>query len=73
VGGEVFRFLRLPLAVPASVALTVLVVWRQVLDSGQPQSENWPAVGGGLVSVVFGALFAFWLTRIIEQSYERGS
>jgi signal transduction histidine kinase len=68
---QVFRFLRLPLAVPASVALTVLVVWRQVLDSGRPLSENWPAVGGGLVSVVFGTLFALWLTRIIEQSYER--
>jgi signal transduction histidine kinase len=68
---QIFRFLRLPLAVPASVALTVLVVLREVLESGRPLSENWPAIGGGLISVVFGTLFAFWLTRIIQQSYER--
>ncbi|HWD45464.1 MAG TPA: sensor histidine kinase [Actinomycetota bacterium] len=68
---QVFRHLRLALAVPAAVALTVEVVWREVLASGQPLSENLPAVAGGLVSVVFGSLFAFWLTRIIDQSYER--
>jgi DNA-binding NarL/FixJ family response regulator len=68
---QIFRHLRLTLAVPAAVALTVEVVWREVLASGQPLSENPPAIAGGLVSVVFGSLFAFWLTRIIDQSYER--
>jgi signal transduction histidine kinase len=68
---QVFRHLRLALAVPAAVALTIEVVWREVLASGQPLSENLPAIAGGLVSVVFGSLFAFWLTRIIDQSYER--
>src|SRR5215211_1713604 len=68
---QIFRHLRLALAVPAAVALTVEVVWREVLASGQPLSENLPAIAGGLVSVVFGSLFAFWLTRIIDQSYER--
>jgi signal transduction histidine kinase len=68
---QIFRHLRLTLAIPAAVALTVEVVWREVLASGQPLSENLPAIAGGLVSVVFGSLFAFWLTRIIDQSYER--
>jgi len=68
---QVFRHLRVALAVPATVALTVEVVWREVLASGQPLSENLPAVAGGLVSVVFGSLFAFWLTRVMDQSYER--
>jgi signal transduction histidine kinase len=68
---QIFRHLRLTLAVPAAVALTVEVVWREVLASGQPLSENPPAIAGGLVSVVFGSLFAFWLTRIIDQSHER--
>jgi signal transduction histidine kinase len=68
---QVFRHLRLPYAIPTSVALTCLIVWREVLSSGRPLSENWGAVGGGVVSVVFGTLFAIWLTRIIEQSYER--
>jgi signal transduction histidine kinase len=68
---QVFRYLRLPLAIPASVALTVEVVWREIMASGRPLSENLPAIAGGLVSVVFGSLFAFWLTRIIDQSYER--
>jgi signal transduction histidine kinase len=68
---QVFRYLRLALAVPAAVALTVQVVVREVLASGQPLSDNLPAVAGGLVSVIFGCLFAFWLTRIIDQSAER--
>ena len=68
---QIFRHLRLALAVPAAVALTVEVVWREVLASGQPVSENLAAIAGGLVSVVFGSLFAFWLTRIIDQSYGR--
>jgi DNA-binding NarL/FixJ family response regulator len=68
---QVFRYLRLALAVPAAVALTVQVVVREVLTSGQPLSDNLPAVAGGLVSVIFGCLFAFWLTRIIDQSAER--
>ena len=55
----------------AAVALTVEVVWREVLASGRPLSDNLPAIAGGLVSVVFGSLFSFWLTRIIDQSYER--
>jgi signal transduction histidine kinase len=42
-----------------------------VLASGRPLSENWAAIAGGLISVTFGTLFAFWLTRIIDQSYER--
>ena len=68
---EVFRHLRLPQAIPVSVTLTLLVVWREVLESGRPLSENGPAIGGGLASVVFGTLFALWLTRIIAQSAER--
>jgi signal transduction histidine kinase len=68
---QVFRHLRLSRAVPAAVALSVLVVWRQVLSSGQPLSESEGPIIGGLLSVVFGTLFALWITRIIEQSYER--
>ncbi|HZB60530.1 MAG TPA: sensor histidine kinase [Actinomycetota bacterium] len=68
---QVFRFLRLSRAIPASVTLSVAVVWRQVLASGQPLSENLGAVIGGLLSVVFGTLFALWITRIIDESYER--
>jgi DNA-binding NarL/FixJ family response regulator/signal transduction histidine kinase len=68
---QIFRHLRLPLAVAAAVALTIEVVWREVLASGQPLSDNLPAIAGRLVSVGFGSLFALWLTRIIDQSYER--
>jgi signal transduction histidine kinase len=68
---QVFRYLRMSRAVPAAVTLTVAVVWREVLVSGRPLSENWGAIVGGLISVVFGTLFALWLTRIIDQSYER--
>ena len=68
---QVFRHLRLSLAIPAAVALSASVVWREVLTSGRPLSENWGAVIGGVISVVFGSLFALWITRIIEQSYER--
>jgi signal transduction histidine kinase len=46
-------------------------VWREVLASGRPLSENPGAVVGGLLSVVFGTLLALWITRIIEESYER--
>jgi signal transduction histidine kinase len=42
-----------------------------VLASGRPLWENPGAVASGLLSVVFGSLFALWITRIIEQSYER--
>jgi signal transduction histidine kinase len=68
---QIFRFLRLPLAIPAAVALSVEVVWRQILESGRPVSENLGVIVGGLVSVAFGSLFALWITRIIEQSHER--
>jgi hypothetical protein len=39
---QVFRHLRLALAVPAAVALTVEVVWREVLASGQPCRRTCP-------------------------------
>jgi len=68
---QIFRLLRLRHAIPGAVALTVVVVWREVLLSGQPLSENWSAVGGGLLSLLFGTLFAIWITRIIEQSADR--
>jgi signal transduction histidine kinase len=68
---QIFRNLPLSRAVPASILLTAAVVGREVVDSGRPLSENGPAIVGGLASVVFGTLFAIWLTRIIEQSYER--
>jgi signal transduction histidine kinase len=68
---QVFRLLRLRHAIPGAVALTVVVVWREVLLSGRPLSENWGAIGGGAVSLLFGILFSIWITRIIEQSYER--
>ena len=68
---QVFRHLRLARAIPAAVVLSVAVVWREVLASGRPLSENLGAVVGGLLSVVFGTLLALWITRIIEESYER--
>jgi signal transduction histidine kinase len=68
---QIFRHLRLSWAIPASIALSVAVVWREVLDSGRPLWENPGAIVSGLLSVVFGSLFALWITRIIEQSYER--
>ena len=68
---QIFRHLRLSLAIPASIALSVAVVWREVLASGRPLWENPGAIVSGLLSVVFGSLFALWITRIIEQSYER--
>jgi signal transduction histidine kinase len=68
---QVFRLLRLRHAIPGAAALTVVVVWREVLLSGRPLSENWGAIGGGVLSLLFGILFSIWITRIIEQSYER--
>jgi len=44
---QIFRLLRLRHAIPGAVALTVVVVWREVLLSGQPLTENWSAAGGG--------------------------
>jgi hypothetical protein len=38
---QVFRYLALPLAIPAAVALSIAVVWREVLASGRPLSEHW--------------------------------
>jgi signal transduction histidine kinase len=68
---QIFRHLRLTLAIPTAIALSGAVVWREVLESGRALWENPGAIVGGLVSVVFGSLFAIWITRIIEQSYER--
>jgi signal transduction histidine kinase len=68
---QIFRHLRLTLAIPTAIALSGAVVWREVLESGRRLWENPGAIVGGLVSVVFGSLFAIWITRIIEQSYER--
>jgi signal transduction histidine kinase len=68
---QIFRHLGLRMAVPVAIALSVAVVWREVLTSGRPLTENWGPIIGGLLSVVFGSLFALWITRIIEQSYER--
>jgi signal transduction histidine kinase len=68
---QVFRLLRLRHAIPGAAALTVVVVWREVLLSGRPLSENWGAIGGGVLSLLFGTLFSIWITRIIDQSYER--
>ena len=68
---QIFRHLRLSQAIPAAVALSAAVVWREVLISGRPLWENPGAIVGGLLSVVFGSLFALWITRIIEQSHER--
>jgi signal transduction histidine kinase len=68
---QIFSQLRLTRAIPAAVAFSVVVVWREVLSSGRPLSENWGALGGGLLSVLFGTLFSIWITRIIEQSAGR--
>ena len=68
---QIFRHLRLSWAIPTSVALSVAVVWREVLASGRPLWENPGAIVGGLLSVAFGSLFALWITRIIDESYER--
>jgi signal transduction histidine kinase len=68
---QIFRHLRLGLAVPGAIAVSVAVVWREVLTSGRPLTEHWGPIIGGLLSVVFGSLFALWITRIIEQSYGR--
>jgi hypothetical protein len=64
---QVFRHLRLSLAIPAASALSMSVVWREVLESGRPLWESQGAIVDGLISVVFGSLFAIWITRIIEQ------
>jgi signal transduction histidine kinase len=68
---QIFRLLRLRQALPGAVALTVVVVWREVLLSGRPLAENWSAIGGGVLSLLFGTLFTIWITRIIEQSADR--
>jgi signal transduction histidine kinase len=68
---QIFRLVRLPAALLGAVALTVVVVWREVLLSGRPLSENPGAVGGGLLSLLFGTLFTIWITRIIDQSAGR--
>jgi signal transduction histidine kinase len=68
---QIFRLLHLRPAILGAVALTVAVVWREVLLSGKPLSENPRAVAGGLLSLLFGTLFAIWITRIIEQSADR--
>jgi signal transduction histidine kinase len=68
---QIFRLLRMRQALLGAFALTVVVVWREVLLSGRPLSENWGAIGGGVLSLLFGTLFTIWITRIIEQSAER--
>jgi signal transduction histidine kinase len=68
---QIFRLLHLRPAILGAVALTVVVVWREVLLSGKPLSENPGAVTGGLLSLLFGILFTIWITRIIEQSAGR--
>jgi signal transduction histidine kinase len=68
---QIFRLLRLRHALPGAVALTVVVVWREVLLSGKPLSENGSAIGGGLLSLLFGTLLSIWITRIIDQSADR--
>ena len=45
---QIFRHLRLSWAIPASVALSVAVVWREVLASGRPLWENPGAIASGL-------------------------
>jgi hypothetical protein len=59
---QTFRYLRLSYAIPAAIALTVAVVWREVLLSGRPLSENGTAVASGVLSVLFGVLFATWIS-----------
>jgi signal transduction histidine kinase len=67
----IFGRLRLGLAIPVALAVNVLTVLREVLDSGKPLTEDWSPVGWGILSATLGIGFAVWITRIIHQSVER--
>jgi signal transduction histidine kinase len=65
---QLYSFLRIRLAIPASVVLTAFLVLRGILAA----PEAWPFwVFIATLSVLFGIFFALWINSIIEQSQER--
>jgi signal transduction histidine kinase len=65
---QLYSFLRIRWAIPASVVLTVFLVLRGILDA----PEAWPNwVFIATLSVFFGIFFALWINSIIEQSQKR--
>ena len=65
---QLYSFLRIRWAIPASVVLTVFLVLRGILDA----PEAWPYwVFIATLSVFFGIFFALWINSIIEQSQKR--
>jgi hypothetical protein len=65
---QVFSLLPMRLAIPAALVLTVLIVWLQI---GQAPASAAVFVLIGIVTVVFGVLFALWINAVIHQSEER--
>jgi signal transduction histidine kinase len=65
---QLYSFLRIRWAIPASVVLTAFLVLRGILEA----PEAWPYwVFIATLSVLFGIFFALWINSIIEQSQER--
>jgi signal transduction histidine kinase len=65
---QLYSFLRIRWAIPASLALTALLVLRGVLAAPEAW-RSWVFIA--TLSVFFGIFFALWINSIIEQSRER--
>ena len=65
---QLYSFLRIRWAIPASLVLTAFLVLRGILEA----PEAWPYwVFIATLSVFFGIFFALWINSIIVQSQER--
>ena len=65
---QLYSFLRIRWAIPASLVLTAFLVLRGILEA----PEAWPYwVFIATLSVIFGIFFALWINSIIVQSQER--
>ena len=65
---QLYSFLRIRWAIPASLVLTAFLILRGMLEA----PEAWPYwLFMATLSVFFGNFFALWINSIIEQSQER--
>jgi signal transduction histidine kinase len=65
---QLYSFLRIRWAIPASLVLTALLVLRGVVAAPEAW-RSWVFIA--TLSVFFGIFFALWINSIIEQSRER--
>ncbi len=65
---QIYSLLSMRLAIPFSIALTILIVVRGLVQ--EPGAALiW--ISSGVLSAVFGVLFGLWVDAIIRQSQER--